>query len=192
MIAPVADLHFVMRLVSDATPRRISIAWSTVGGSIASIVKRRSRIRRLAPASCGRLRASSTRGADLAAREERLEQVADAAAGRALPEERVDPADIEERLGAPALARDRRDDPFAAALRSRRGASLLRRARRCRARGCVMLREILRNVARRDAHGERADDRRLSDARLRRRAAGGSSGVARGSAVGAAPRRRVR
>ena len=97
--------------------------------------------------------------ADLAAREERLQQIADAAAARARAEERLELRDVEERL----FAFDRGDDllqaifDLAAELGARDEEPSLELQD---LKGA----EVLRDIAGRDAHRERTDDRALADA----------------------------
>ena len=104
--------------------------------------------------------------AHLAAREQRLQQVAHAAPGGALPEQRVDAADVEDGVSRAPAACDRGEHlpqpllDLAAQLRARRRAAPVSSSR------MLELGEALGHVARGDAHRERADDGRLADAGL--------------------------
>ena len=109
------------------------MAWSSVGASMVSTLKRRSSPGSRSCILLGAVDRGRRDEAHLAPREQRLEQVAHAAAGGALPEQRVDPVHVEERVLRAGL--HRRDAPGAGAPRSRRAASRRRRASRSRARG---------------------------------------------------------
>ncbi len=103
---------------------------------------------------------------DLPARQEGLEQIPDAAPGSALPEEGVDPADVEDHVFRALARRGHRGEDLAKALFDLAAKLRTRHEKPGLELEDAELREALGHVARGDAHRERPDDRGLANARL--------------------------